>query len=124
MRITAVESTELFVRAAAGEAPRQVVRVALAEVPDGASPEIEITGPGVRGGHTASGRPPGLAPEEPLVAEVPVTVEGSKDATESAVVPGVRVPITVRAAAGRERCTAEGELIVAEPGWTVWMIPH
>ncbi|MEV7802829.1 NEW3 domain-containing protein [Microbispora sp. NPDC088329] len=111
MRITAVESTELFVRVATGEGPRQVVRVVLDEVPDHASPVVEITGPGVRGEHTGNG-------PHPCVVEVPV------EAAAPAAVAGARVPITVRAAAGRERCTAEGELLVTEPGWTVWMIPH
>ncbi|MFG1825633.1 NEW3 domain-containing protein [Microbispora bryophytorum] len=115
MRITAVESTELFVRTATGEGPRQVVRVVLDEVPDGASPVVEVTGPGVRGEHTADGRPSGTMP---VAVEVPV------EAAAPAAVPGACVPITVRAAAGRERCTAEDELLVAEPGWTVWMIPH
>ncbi|WP_204050839.1 NEW3 domain-containing protein [Microbispora siamensis] len=112
MRIAAVESTELFVRTATGDGPRQVVRVVLDEVPDDASAVVEVTGPEVRGEHTAEGRPPGLVVEVPVEAAAP------------AAVPGARVPITVRAAAGRERCTAEGELLVAEPGWTVWMIPH
>ncbi|WP_218671541.1 glycoside hydrolase family 38 C-terminal domain-containing protein [Microbispora sp. GKU 823] len=115
MRIAAVESTELFVRTATGDGPCQVVRVVLDEVPDDASAVVEVTGPGVRGEHTADGRPPGTVP---VVVEVPV------EAAAPAAVPGARVPITVRAAAGRERCTAEGELLVAEPGWTVWMIPH
>ncbi|MEN3539856.1 NEW3 domain-containing protein [Microbispora sp. ZYX-F-249] len=112
MRVTAVESTEVFVRAASGGGPRQVVRVVLGEVPDDASPVVEVSGPGVRGEHRADGRPPGMTLEVPVEAAAP------------AAVPGARVPITVRAAAGRERCTAEGELLVSEPGWTVWMIPH
>ncbi|MEU8276783.1 NEW3 domain-containing protein [Microbispora bryophytorum] len=133
MRITAVESTELFVRTATGEGPRQVVRVVLDEVPDDASPVVEVTGPGVRGEHTADGRPSGTMPvvvevpvviEAAMVVEVPVDVEVPAEAAAPAAVPGARVPITVRAAAGRERCMAEDELLVSEPGWTVWMIPH
>ncbi|MFI7630973.1 glycoside hydrolase family 38 N-terminal domain-containing protein [Microbispora rosea] len=128
MRVIAVESTELFVRPAAGrDDPRQVVRVVLDEVPDGASPVVEVTGPGVRGEHAADGRPPGMASvgaEMPMAVEVPLVIEVPVEAAAPAAAPGARVPISVRAAAGRERCTAEGELLVAEPGWTVWMIPH
>ncbi|WP_328854325.1 NEW3 domain-containing protein [Microbispora hainanensis] len=138
MRVTAVESTELFVHPATGDdVPCQVVRVVLGEVPDGVPLVVEVTGPGVRGERTVDGRAPdgrapdgrapdgrapdGRAPDgrpPDTVVEVPVRV------TAPAAVPGARVPITVRAGAGRERCTAEGELLVAEPGWTVWMIPH
>ncbi|MBO3748482.1 glycoside hydrolase [Streptosporangiaceae bacterium NEAU-GS5] len=90
MRISSVESTELF-----AEGPRQIVRVTLEES-DGPT-EVVITGPGVQG--------VGQAPE------IPVTC---------AARPGEVVPITVVAA----DATAEAELVVAEPGWTVWMIPH
>ncbi|MEU6410498.1 NEW3 domain-containing protein [Microbispora sp. NPDC046933] len=132
MRITAVESTELFVRVATGQDPRQVVRVVLGEVPDGASPVVEVTGPGVRGERSLSARgqavpetaPAGTPARAPAEVPVEMSVEVPVEAAAPAAVPGARVPITVRAAAGRERCTAEGELLVAEPGWTVWMIPH
>ncbi|MFF5213374.1 NEW3 domain-containing protein [Streptosporangium sp. NPDC000396] len=93
MRITSVESTELFVEEG------QVVHVYL----DGPPGEVEIrvTGPGVAGAGRTAGRP----------AEVAVSTDAA---------PGTRIPITVTAG----EATATGELVVAEPGWTVWMVPH
>ncbi|MDH2424432.1 glycoside hydrolase family 38 C-terminal domain-containing protein [Sphaerisporangium sp. TRM90804] len=93
MRITSVESTELFVEAG------QVVRVHL----DGPPGEVEVrvTGPGVSG----AGR----------TARRPVEVGVSADAA-----PGTRIPVEVTAG----DAAATGELVVAEPGWTVWMVPH
>ncbi|MGW4639450.1 glycoside hydrolase family 38 N-terminal domain-containing protein [Sphaerisporangium sp. NPDC004334] len=117
MRITSVESTELFVEAG------QVVRVHV----DGPPGEIEVrvTGPGVAGGARTASRP----------AEVAVSADAA---------PGTRVPIevTVSGAAGDVAAgdvaygddlagdgpgggaVATGELVVAESGWTVWMVPH
>lgn len=128
MRITAVQSTELFAEPIAqaphvqspiaqdpiaqgpmGSRPRQIVRVAVDEAPYGTSLTVEVSGPGVRGAHTTRVEGPAA------VLEVPVET----DAT-----PGARIPLTVEAAAGGERCAAEGEMTAAEPGWTVWMIPH
>ncbi|TLP60792.1 NEW3 domain-containing protein [Microbispora triticiradicis] len=113
MRVTAVESTELFVRG-----PRQVVRVTLAGVPYGSSLVVEAGGPGARGRRTAGVSETTEPGPATVLVEVPVETEGPARA------PGARVPITVRATAGGERCAADGELVVAEPGWTVWMIPH
>ncbi|MFD4691617.1 NEW3 domain-containing protein [Streptomyces sp. NPDC058463] len=59
---------------------------------------VVITGPGVHG--------------EGSAGEIGVRCE--------AAVPGTVVPITVRAGDAR----VEAELTVAEPGWTVWMVPH
>ncbi|KAA9378360.1 alpha-mannosidase [Microbispora cellulosiformans] len=121
MRVTAVESTELFVRG-----PRQIVRVILAEVPYGSPLVVEADGPGVRGRRTAGpddGTNPG---PRTVVVEVPVEPVEPAGTAESGgrPAPGARVPLVVRARAGGERCAADGELVVAEPGWTVWMIPH
>ncbi|WP_248964403.1 NEW3 domain-containing protein [Sphaerisporangium perillae] len=98
MRITSVESTELFVEAG------QVVRVHV-EGPPGEI-EVRVTGPGVAGVTRTGGRP----------AEVAVSTDAA---------PGARVPIevTVSGADGPGEAVA-GELVVAEPGWTVWMVPH
>ncbi|WP_214410637.1 NEW3 domain-containing protein [Sphaerisporangium fuscum] len=93
MRITSVESTELFVESG------QVVRVHL-EGPPG-EVEVRVTGPGVTGASRTAERP----------AEVAVSAEAA---------PGTRVPIEVVAG----DAVATGELVVAEPGWTVWMVPH
>ncbi|ETK37529.1 glycoside hydrolase family 38 C-terminal domain-containing protein [Microbispora sp. ATCC PTA-5024] len=104
MRITAVESTDLFV-----PGPRQVVRVTIEPAP--AHADVQVTGPGVEG----SGRYDGVAGEEAFVAEVPV---------ETGHPAGARIPIGVRVAGPDGLSEAEGELTVAEPGWTVWMVPH
>ncbi|WP_204041896.1 glycoside hydrolase family 38 N-terminal domain-containing protein, partial [Acrocarpospora phusangensis] len=95
MRIVEVESTELFT-----EGPRQIVRITFEEVVPGAL--VRVAGPGVAGeSRTGEGE----------TAEVPV---------ECAHPPGARVPITVTAGDAE----AAGELVVAEPGWTVWMVSH
>jgi alpha-mannosidase len=93
LRITSVESTELFVEAG------QVVRVHV----DGPPGEIEVrvTGSGVAGVSRTAQRP----------IEVGVSTGAA---------PGTRIPIEVTVAAD----SASGELVVAEPGWTVWMVPH
>ncbi|WP_214102755.1 NEW3 domain-containing protein [Acrocarpospora catenulata] len=95
MRILEVESTDLFT-----EGPRQVIRVRLADPVPGAA--VRVTGEGVTG--TA------LVGDSEHV-EVPV------DAGHPA---GARVPVTVSAG----EAEAAGELVVAEPGWTVWMVAH
>ncbi|WP_328907391.1 NEW3 domain-containing protein [Streptomyces sp. NBC_00234] len=59
---------------------------------------VVITGPGVHG--------------EGMPGEIGVRVESAP--------PGTVLPITVRAGDAR----AEAQLTVAEPGWTVWMVPH
>ncbi|GAA0427753.1 alpha-mannosidase [Acrocarpospora corrugata] len=95
MRIVEVESTELFT-----EGPRQIVRVTLAEAVPGA--EVRVDGVGVAG-ESRTGA--GDTVEVPVVSGYPV---------------GARVPITVTAGDAE----AAGELVVAEPGWTVWMVAH
>ncbi|MFD0575270.1 glycoside hydrolase family 38 N-terminal domain-containing protein [Dactylosporangium darangshiense] len=73
---------------------RQVVRV------DGVSGTVEVRGDGVAGRAEGDG-----------LVEVPVTVDRP---------PGTIVPIEVTAGGA----TGRGELVVAEPGWTVWMVSH
>ncbi|MFC6081830.1 glycoside hydrolase family 38 N-terminal domain-containing protein [Sphaerisporangium aureirubrum] len=93
MRITGVESTELFTETG------QIVRVRV-DAPPGEI-EYRVTGPGVSGTWRGAARP----------AEVAVTADAA---------PGTRVPIEVVAG----EASARGELVVSEPGWTVWMVPH
>jgi alpha-mannosidase len=97
MRVTSAVSTELFVGPA--DAPLQLVRVAL----DGcAEPvEVRVSGDGLSG--AASGMD---------VVEVPVVVERP--------VVGERRAASVHAA----RAEASFEFVVAEPGWTMFMISH
>ncbi|GGM77488.1 glycoside hydrolase family 38 C-terminal domain-containing protein [Dactylosporangium sucinum] len=80
------------------EGPRQVVRVEVADWPG----RLQVTGDGVSGAAEATG---------PL-AEVAVDCDAP---------PGTVVPIRVTADGGPP---VEAELTVAEPGWTVWMVPH
>ncbi|RCG25353.1 hypothetical protein DQ384_31285 [Sphaerisporangium album] len=97
MRITSVESTELFAESG------QVVRVHV-EAPPGEI-EVGVTGPGVSGAARTAARP----------AEVAVRADAA---------PGTRIPIEVAVTSGAHEAAATGELVVAEPGWTVWMVPH
>ncbi|WP_062434415.1 hypothetical protein [Herbidospora daliensis] len=78
------------------EGPRQIVRVTLEE---GAPAEVVITGE-MAGAAVGSG-----------VVEVPVTTDRP---------PGATAAVTVRAG-GDEKSAA---IVVAEPGWTVWMVSH
>ncbi|GAA3240142.1 glycoside hydrolase family 38 C-terminal domain-containing protein [Dactylosporangium siamense] len=94
MRILAVTGTELFVTG-----PLQVVRVEVADWPG----RMDITGDGVRGHADVHSGP---------VVEVGV---------ECTAPPGTEVPIQVTTGDGH---SADATLVVAEPGWTVWMVSH
>ncbi|WP_406427059.1 NEW3 domain-containing protein [Streptomyces sp. NBC_00147] len=96
MRIIGVEPTELFVGPA--DHPLQVVRVELSE-----PAPVVVTGPGAHG--------EGAAGEPGQPVEIGVRCDAA---------PGTVVPLTVTA--GDQ--VAHVELTVAEPGWTVWMVPH
>ncbi|GAA1080341.1 NEW3 domain-containing protein [Kitasatospora arboriphila] len=95
VRITHVASTDLFTGTEA--APRQILRMTV----DGPPCRIDVTGPGVRGSATGTGP-----------VEVPLEVDDP--------VPGERRRVTVTAGDGE----APGELEVAEPGWTMFMVSH
>ena len=98
--VTSAESTDLFVGPA--DAPLQLVRV----VHTGGTSPIVIEGDGLITPEPVSADPAGG------LAEVPVEV--------SAPVPGER-------RAARVRCgddTTDFEFVVAEPGWTMFMISH
>ena len=100
MRITSVTSTELFVSAPDG--PAQIVRVEIADLDAPASVTI-----------TAGTEVIGTAAAQASPVEVPLTELRDRE-------PGAIVEAEVRV--GDETATAQ--LTVAEPGWTVWMIPH
>ncbi len=89
-----IVGTELFVDT------RQVVRVE--DVP--AAGEVVVRGDGIYGAADAAGD----------TVEVPV---------ETLAEPGTVIPIEVTAGTGGT-ATESGELVVAEPGWTVWMVSH
>ncbi|MFI6801156.1 glycoside hydrolase family 38 N-terminal domain-containing protein [Streptosporangium canum] len=93
--IVSVQSTDLF--AGTEDAPRQVLRVTL----DGPPARVAVTGPGVAGAAEGSGE-----------VEVPLEI--------AAPVPGAELPVVVTAGDAR----AEGVVVVAEPGWTMFMVSH
>ncbi|WP_101787178.1 NEW3 domain-containing protein [Nonomuraea indica] len=93
--IVSVESTDLF--AGTQDAPRQVLRVTL----DGPPARVAVTGPGVTGAARGSGE-----------VEVPLEITDR--------VPGTELPVVVTAGDAR----AEGVVVVAEPGWTMFMVSH
>jgi alpha-mannosidase len=116
MRIGAVTSTMLFT----GEAgrPRQVVQVALSSGPAGgpAGPlSVSIAGPGIATPEPA--RVAALPPGGEQVVEVGVEVAGAIPAGSSR-----RVTVIAQGAGGRAEQAAD--VIVAEPGWTMWMVSH
>ncbi len=98
--VTSVESTDLFV--GPPDAPLQIVRVAH----EGGSSAIVVEGDGLTTPEPAVADPAGG------VVEVPVAVTDP--------VPGER-------RAARVRCDGAGtdfEFVVAEPGWTMFMVSH
>jgi alpha-mannosidase len=106
MHIVAVTCTELFI----GEPtdPLQVIQVAVeaAKTPLW----ISVTGEGVSAEITLQN---GLQGRQ--LVEVGVRCSAP---------PGATIPIQVTATAGADRDVAAAELVVAEPGWTVWMVSH
>ena len=117
MRIAGVESTDLFVGTA--QRPLQVMRVTLendgpASAPDGAA-TVHVQGPGTRdpGPFGIAGFNLGERKDFEIPVEIAAPYQpGSKR----------RVMVTVETATGRTQ--AEADLIVAEPGWTMWMVSH
>jgi alpha-mannosidase len=117
MRITAVESTDLFTRGAGNSGlALQVVRVtveATEAAEEGATALLRVMGAGAR-----TPEPFGMIlgkTGESRTGEVSVAVTGS---------PGVELPVTVIAEAGGGRAELPASLTVAEAGWTMWMVSH
>jgi alpha-mannosidase len=114
MRITGVESTDLFTGTVAR--PLQVLRVAV-EATDageaGAAVAVRVVGGGVE---TTGPFAITLAgPGESRSGEVSVAVTGS---------PGLSLPVTVICETGGARATLDAAITVAETGWTMWMVSH
>ncbi|MFJ9902338.1 NEW3 domain-containing protein [Streptomyces sp. NPDC101152] len=108
MRVTAAESTELFVQAAGH--PRQVVAVEIDHAP-GRTVLLTVEGPDVTGDAVA------MAGEDGTVrAEIPVTAEG--------LAPGDRREVTLTAVDGSQVARHAFEFTTAEPGWTMFMVSH
>jgi alpha-mannosidase len=118
MRITGVESTDLFTASAAHSGRAlQVIRVtieATEAAEAGSTATLRVMGAGADTTH-----PFGIrlgAPGEGRTGEVSVAVTGS---------PGIELPVTVIAETepgGRAERAAT--ITVAETGWTMWMVSH
>ncbi len=114
MRITGVESTDLFQGSAVR--PLQVVRVTVEPAGDsdaGAPATLRIEGAGA-----ATPRPFGMTlpvAGESRSYEVAVAVTGA---------PGTELPVTVIAETAAARVEQAARITVAEPGWTMWMVSH
>ncbi|ELP62303.1 NEW3 domain-containing protein [Streptomyces turgidiscabies] len=113
MRVTSVESTELFVGSA--EHPRQVVIAEIGQATAGRTVRLTADGPGVRAdGETLAT----VGDDGTLRAEIPVVCD---------LPPGERTHITVTAEETEDpgrRASLTGSLLVAEPGWTMFMVSH
>jgi alpha-mannosidase len=107
MRVTSVESTELFVGTTGH--PLQVVAAEIAHVP-GRTVRLTVEGPGVHGTAETTVGEDGTAR-----AEIPVT---------TGLAPGDRRAIEVTAADGVQVATHTAEFTAAEPGWTMFMVSH
>ncbi|WP_406496116.1 NEW3 domain-containing protein [Streptomyces sp. NBC_01604] len=107
MRVSSVESTELFVGTT--EQPCQVVAVELSHTP-GRTVRLSVEGPGITGVAVVQ-----TAEDGTVRAEIPVH-------TDLAV--GERREITVTAADGDRLTQHTGEFTAAEPGWTMFMVSH
>src|SRR6266446_6981257 len=119
MRITEVVSTDLFAGSAAR--PLQIVRVTL--VNDGPGMISDPAGQVTVGVHGAGV----LTPEPVMVTKlyhgeqrtVEVPVEIAAPAT-----PGGARRISAVARSGTGHWEVPGQVTVAEPGWTMWMVSH
>src|SRR5216683_879070 len=119
MRITEVVSTDLFAGSAAR--PLQIVRVTL--VNDGPGMISDPAGQVTVGVHGA-----GVVTPEPVMVtklyhgaqrtvEVPVEIA-------AAAAPGAARRISAVARSGTGHWEVPGQVTVAEPGWTMWMVSH
>ncbi|MGW2637099.1 glycoside hydrolase family 38 N-terminal domain-containing protein [Streptomyces sp. NPDC001348] len=110
MRVTSVESTELFVGPV--EQPRQVVAVGIGHEP-GRTVRLTVEGTGVRGTCAAV---PGA--DGTLRAEVPV---------RSDLRPGDSTQVRITAEDAEDPARTAGHtatFTAAEPGWTMFMVSH
>jgi alpha-mannosidase len=122
MRITGVDSTDLFTASAGGSGRAlQVVRVtveATETAEEGVTAQLRVMGTRV-----STPQPFGITlgkPGEGRTGEVSVAVTGS---------PGADLPVTAIAetapvSAGRGRAELTASITVAEAGWTMWMVSH
>jgi alpha-mannosidase len=119
MRITEVASTELF--CGTQERPLQIVKVTLVNDGPGmirdpaAVVSVSVAGAGVS--TPVPAEIGGLVHGEQRIAEVAVDISAS-------AVPGGTRQITVVAQSSSGRWESPGQIVVAEPGWTMWMVSH
>jgi alpha-mannosidase len=116
MRIVQAQSTPLFISTDRGSC--QVVRVTVAGGPPGESGgpvHVRVEGPGVTTPRPA--RIDELPPGAERSVEVPVTVAAPHG-------PGSKLGVTAIAEGPGTRAEQAGEITVAEPGWTIWMVCH
>ena len=114
MRITEVESTDLFTGTTAR--PLQVVRVGVAATETaeaGATVSVRVAGGSVE---TATPTEVTLGePGESRRCDVSVAVTGPA---------GVTLPVTVICETAGGRVASDASITAAEPGWTMWMVSH
>ncbi|MFJ9713588.1 NEW3 domain-containing protein [Streptomyces sp. NPDC101234] len=103
MRVTSVESTELFV--GSPETPHQVVAAEVEHIP-GRTVCLTVEGAARGVGETVVT----VGEDGTVRAEIPVTGESG--------------PMAVVATDGGEVARLSGEFTVAEPGWTMFMVSH
>ncbi|WP_300605685.1 glycoside hydrolase family 38 C-terminal domain-containing protein [Trebonia sp.] len=114
MRITGVESTDLF--QGTTSRPLQVIRVTVESTrpsETGAPATLRIAGPWAD--TPAPFGITGTEPGESRTYEVAAAVTGA---------PGTLRPVTVIAETANDRIEHAAQLTVAEPGWTMWMVSH
>src|SRR5665811_1444371 len=112
MRITAIESTDLFV--GSDEQPLQVVRVHVERHADDVPARLEIQGEGLRTLAPVTVSDPGSG-----VVEIGVTTTPAAGTSVAA-----RVLVDGRIALAENGTTVEGTVDIAEPGWTMHMVSH
>jgi alpha-mannosidase len=114
MRITGVESTDLFQGSASR--PLQVIRVTVESTQHdetGAPATLRVAGTGAE--TPTPFRITGAEPGESRGYELAVAVTGP---------PGTIRPVTVIAQTPAGRFEHDARITVAEPGWTMWMVSH
>jgi alpha-mannosidase len=115
--IIEVESTLLFV--GTQRSPLQLHRVTLVSrsphLPEAQPVTLRIEGSGVTTPEPVAVPP--LSPGEQRVVDVPVAVDPG-------IAEGTRIPVTVFTESPAVRAQRPAEVVVAEPGWTMVMVPH
>ena len=116
MQIASVDSTDLFGGTVA--APRQIVRVRLVNagpgmITDRTPATVQIDGAGV--GTPEPAVVTGLAPGVEVTAEV---------AIETTAAPGTSLAVQATASWPGGSTSLPAAIIVAEPGWVMWMVSH